>query len=144
MTARPPSPPEPAEDIIGVVARHVRFELRPLKVVLAERLAEPDDVYIWPRAELIAGDVIDAEWPQELVGECERALAEAHEDFLVRAARCLEAAHDLEVDGRESRIGQAIRHRLAFDASCDVIAARCPCADEWCALDDGAGEVKAG
>jgi len=116
-----PTPPELAEDIVRAVGRHVRFDLRPVRAAVVARLAEPDHEDIWPRAERLAGEAIDEEWAAELLEECERALAEAHEGFLVRAARCLEAAEKLESDGLESWIAGTIRHRLAFDASWETL-----------------------
>jgi len=116
-----PTPPELAEEIVAMARRYLRFDLGPVRVALAERLAEPDDEYVWPRAERIAGDLIDTHWPGELLDECERALAEAHEAFLVRAGRCREQAEALERDGCESWIAQALRHRLAFETAWNVI-----------------------
>jgi hypothetical protein len=122
VTSLPPKPVELAEGIICSVNRHVEFDLTPIRAELAERLREPSEEYIWPRAERIASDAIEAVWSEELVEQCARALAEAHEEFLVAAARCLEAADELEHKGRESWIAGAVLHRVAFDAAWDVLA----------------------
>jgi hypothetical protein len=127
-----PTPPELAEDIVAMAGRYLGFDLGPVRLALGERLAEPDEEYVWPRAERIAGELIDAHWPSELLDECERALAEAHEAFLVRAGRCRDEAEALERDGRESWIAQALRHRLAFDAAWDVITENDEVVEEGC------------
>ena len=132
MTATPTPPPELADDIATMAAQYLRLDLEPVRVALAERLAEPDDEYVWPRAERIAGELIDAHWPSELLDECERALAEAHEAFLVRAGRCRDEAEALERHGRESWIVQALRHRLAFDAAWGVITEDDGVVEEGC------------
>jgi hypothetical protein len=110
-----PMPSELAASIISAVGQHVEFELEPIRAELLQRLEEPSDEYIWPRAERIAAHAIGAAWSVELVEQCERGLAEAHELFLRAAGHCLEAADELGSSGAESWIARAIRHRLAFD-----------------------------
>jgi hypothetical protein len=122
VTQSAPEPVELAEDLVCAVGRHLRFDLAPLRAELAERLREPSEEYVWPRAERIVSDLIDSVWSQELVDQCERAVADAHEGFLVAAARCLGLADELATEGREAWIAGAMRHRLAFDATWDVLA----------------------
>jgi hypothetical protein len=117
----PPTPPELAEAIASEVARHVTVDLAPICAELEARLAEPSDEYVWPRAERLASDAIDALWSGELVEQCARGLAEAHDGFLCAAATCLEATAELERAGREAWIARAMIHRLAFDAGCAAV-----------------------
>jgi hypothetical protein len=113
----PPAPPELADAIASAVARHVTIDLGPICAELEARLAQPSEEYVWPRAERLASDAIDALWSGELVEQCARGLAEAHDEFLRAAAACLEAAAELEREGREAWIARAMIHLLAFDAS---------------------------
>lgn len=99
----------------------MRFDLEPLRAALLERVEEPSAEYIWPRAERIVEDTIDTAWAAELLEQCERALEEARADFLATACRCDEAADDLRLNGRESWIAKAIRHRLAFETAWDTL-----------------------
>ncbi len=121
---KPPKPPELAMDIISAVSSHVEFDLGPLRTDLLERLEGPSEEYIWARAERIVEDAVDSSWAPELVAQCEQALAKAHDDFLVAAAHCLEAAEDLEAHGRESWIAGAIRHHLAHETAWNTLDER--------------------
>lgn len=118
----PPKPVELAERIVSDVVGGVRPDLAPVRAHLAECLLEPDEEYVWPRAERIAAEALAVRWEAELADLCARGLADAHELALVQAQRCLDAAHDLEERGVESWIAGAVLHRLAFDVSWDVLA----------------------
>jgi hypothetical protein len=113
----PPTPPELADAIVSAVASHVTVDLGPICAELVGRLAEPAEEYVWPRAERLASDAIDALWSGELVEQCAGGLAEAHDGFLRAAAACLEATAELERAGREAWIARAMIHRLAFAAN---------------------------
>jgi hypothetical protein len=121
---QPPEPSELTAHIVSAVNRHVDFDLAPIKAELLERLEEPSDEYVWVRAETIAEDVIDSTWPEELIAQCEKGLAEARADFLIAATRCEEAVDDLRANGRESWIARAVRHRLAFDTAWNTLDER--------------------
>src|SRR5436190_6119910 len=112
-----PADPARAAELISAVARHVEFDLQPLRAELLERLGAPSNECIWERAERIVEHAIDVSWWPEVVAQCERGLHAAREDFLVAAAQCNDAAAELQRKGRESWIAAAIRHRLAFDAA---------------------------
>jgi len=120
----PPASPELAMEIVSAVARHVKFDLEPLRRQLLERLEEQSEDDIWERAERIVEDAIDSTWPEELAAQCEQGLEAAREDFLVAAARCEEAADELRLKGGESWIAGAIRHRLAFDTAWETLDER--------------------
>ena len=121
---KPPTPPELAMDIISAVSSHVEFDLEPLGADLLERLEEPSEEYIWPRAERIVEDAIDSSWAPELVAQCAQTLDQAHDYFLVAAAHCREASEDLEANGRESWIAGAIRHHLAYETAWNTLDER--------------------
>jgi hypothetical protein len=121
---KPPKPPELAMNIISAVSSHVEFDLVPLRANLLERLEEPSEEYIWPRAERIVEDGIDSSWAPELLAQCEQALEKAHDEFLVSAAHCREASDDLQLNGRESWIAGAIRHHLAFETAWETLDER--------------------
>ena len=110
-----------AQGIIAAVNQTVEIDLELVKNELLAKLEEPSDEYIWPRAQGIAADAIDATWPAELVEQCERGLEHAHELFLRGAAACREAEDDLASRRLESWIAGAIRHRLAFDVCWDTL-----------------------
>jgi len=137
----PPTPPELADAIVTAVAGQVTLDLGPICAELEARLAEPSEEYVWPRAERLASDAIDALWSGELLEQCARGLAEAHDGFLRAAATCLEATAELERAGRESWIARAMIHRLASDASWAALA-ETDHLDEL--LDDGEGCPSAG
>ena len=118
---KPPEPAEMAMNIISCVTSHVEFDLRPLQADLLEKLEEPSEEYIWPRAERIVEDAIDSSWAPELVAQCEQALDKAHDALLVMAARCREAGEDLQANGRDSWIAGAVRHDLAVRTAWDTV-----------------------
>lgn len=116
-----PSPPELASMIISGVAETVELDLEPIRVELREKLRLPFDGIEWEQAERIAGASLRDYWAGELEEQVARGLAHVHEELLVGAARCLEAADDLDREGVESWIGRAVLYRLAFDAAFDVL-----------------------
>lgn len=118
---QPPYPPELASMIISGAAETVDLDLDPIKVELREKLRLPFDGIEWEHAERIAGDALRDYWAGQLEAQVARGLEQVHEELLVGAARCLEAADDLEREGIESWIGSAVLYRLAFDAAFDVL-----------------------
>ncbi len=118
------NPPELAGEIIPAVTNKAELDLEPIRAELLTRLEEPSEEYIWPRAERIAEDAIDSIWPAELHEQCAQGLQRAHEQFLRAAAQCLDAADDLEANGRESWIARAVRHHFAFEAVWDTLDER--------------------
>ncbi len=74
-------------------------------------------------AERIAGEVVDDSWG-DMSGDCDRALADVHELYLVQAARVLEAQRDLHDNGAESWIARAVMHQQAFQLAWDVLEER--------------------
>lgn len=119
---KPPQPWERAEAIVGAVAPCVEVDLAPVRAAVVRRLDVPSEELVCERAERIAAEELDAQVSDELVRQCERALGEAHDSFLLTAARCLDAADDLRRHGPASWIALAVRHRLAFDAAWDAMA----------------------
>src|SRR3954468_19328925 len=134
MTPREPS--ERAAAIVSAVAVHVDVDLAPIRAAVAERLAEPSAAFVCERAGTIADAAIAERCAEELVVECRRGLAEAHESFLLTASRCLEAADDLERGAGDSWTVLAARHRLAGDAAWDAMATSEHVESiEWCAAE---------
>jgi len=107
--------------IASGVRRRIEFDLDPIRAELRRRLAEPSDEYIWVRADRIAADAIRQCWSGELEEQCARALGDVHDEFLVSAARCLEAGEVLEAEGHRAWLAKGVIHQLAFDAVWDVI-----------------------
>jgi hypothetical protein len=122
MRTPPPKPPELALQIGCDVARRVEFDLEPIRIQLRARMREPSCEYIWEQAERIATEAISALWSRELEDECARALADVHDEYLLDAARCLEAATAFELEGRRSWLARGVVHQFAFNAAFDVLA----------------------
>lgn len=120
----PPMPPEPAGQIIAAVWFCVDFDRAPLRAHLLEQLKEPSGEYIWPRAERIVAEEIDAAWAPELIAQCERALPEATGDLPQAVEECREALDDLRQNGAGAWIFRAIRYQLAFDTAADTLDER--------------------
>lgn len=71
-------------------------------------------------AERVAGEVVAAAW-SDIAHDCDRALADVREKYLVRAARVLEAQNDLRACGAESWIAGAVIYQQAFQLAWDVL-----------------------
>jgi len=120
----PPKPPKLAGQIIAAVWFRVEFDRAPLRAHLFEQLKEPSGEYIWPRAERIVADEIDAVCAPELVAQCERALPEATGDLPEAVEDCRAALDDLRQNGAGAWIFRAIRYQVAFDTAADTLNER--------------------
>lgn len=116
-------PPIDAERIIGDVCRVVSVDRDPL-VARLRTVFEPgahwNDLI---EAERVAGEVVADAWG-EISLDCDRALAELHERYLVQAARVLEAQRDLAARGCESWIARGVIHHHAFGLAWDILDER--------------------
>jgi len=113
-------PPKDAERIVSDVSSHLSFDRDRLRKDVGERFspgAHRDDLL---EAERVAGDVVCDAWG-EIAFECDQALADVRELYLVQAVRVLEAQDDLRENGSESWIARAVIHREAFAIACDVL-----------------------
>jgi hypothetical protein len=113
-------PPQDAERIIFDVSSRVGFDRGRLRELVGARFVADAHRHDLIEAERIAGEVMDDAWG-DLSGECDRALAEVHELYLVQAARVLEAQNDLHDNGAESWIARAVMHQHAFQLAWDVL-----------------------
>jgi hypothetical protein len=116
-------PPKQAERIVFDVSSRIEVDRDRLRAVIGERFkadAEGNDLI---EAERIASEVVDDAWG-ELSLDCDQALADVRELYLVQAARVLEAQQDLHEHGAESWIARAVMHQQAFQLAWDVLDER--------------------
>jgi hypothetical protein len=113
-------PPQDAERIVFDVSSRIEIGRDQLREQISDRFepgAGRDDLI---DAGQIAKDVLDDAWG-ELSSNCDRALADVHELYLVQAARVLEAQRDLHELGSESWIARAVLHQQSFQLAWDVL-----------------------
>lgn len=103
-------------------------------------LRVPDDEYIWPRAERIAGKALHDIFGERIEEQCRLGLQHAHEIALAQATSCIEAKADLEAHGVDSWIAGAVLHALAFETAWDVFGTNPEFGVESIPCDDGQGE----
>ena len=104
-------PPQDADRIISDVASRIEVDRARLGELIAERFVPGAYWHDLIEAERVAGEVVEDAW-DDISGDCDRALADVHELYLVHAARVLEAQEDLHDNGAESWIA-ACRHASA-------------------------------
>jgi hypothetical protein len=113
-------PPVDAERIIGDLC--ASFEVDREALLGRVRTAFEPGVY-WHdliEAERVAEEVVADAWG-DIAADCDRALAELHERYLVQAARVQEAALDLAARGGESWIARGVVHQHAFRLAWDIL-----------------------
>ncbi len=113
-------PPEQAERIIFDVSSRVEVDRDRLQEQVGARFVPGAQWHDLMEAERVAGEVVGEAW-DDLSGDCDRALADVHELYLVQAARVLEAQADLHDNGSESWIARAVMHQHAFQLAWDVL-----------------------
>jgi hypothetical protein len=113
-------PPEQAERIILDVSSRVEVDRDRLREVIGSRFVPGSHWHDLIEAERVAGEVVGEGW-DDLSGDCDRALADVHEQYLVQAARVLEAQTDLHDNGAASWIARAVMHQQAFQLAWDVL-----------------------
>jgi hypothetical protein len=116
-------PPKDAERIVSDVSSSLSFDRGRLRKEVAERFSPGTHWNELIEAERVAGDVVCDSWG-EIAFECDQALADVRELYLVQAARVLEARDDLRENGSESWIARAVIHREAFAIAWDVLEDR--------------------
>jgi len=116
-------PPKDAERIVSDVSSRLSFDRDRLRKAVGERFSPGTHWNELIEAERVAGDVVCDAWG-EIAFECDRALADVRELYLVQAARVLEAQDDLRQNGSESWIARAVIHREAFSVAWDVLEER--------------------
>jgi hypothetical protein len=113
-------PPEDAERIVFDVCSRLDVDRDRLRGLVTERF-EPDacsNELI--EAERVANEVVADAWG-DLSADCDEALGNVHELYLVQASRVLEAREDLHRNGAESWIACAVVHHHAFQLAWDVL-----------------------
>ena len=113
-------PPKDAERIIFDVSSRVEIDRDRLRELISARFepgAEWNDLI---EAERIASEVVDDAWG-EMSLDCDQALADVRELYLVQAARVLEAQEDLHEHGSGSWIARALMHQQACQLAWDVL-----------------------
>jgi hypothetical protein len=113
-------PPEQAERIISDVASRIEVDRARLRELVSARFVPGAYWHDLIEAERVAGEVVDEAWDDMSV-ECDRALADVRELYLVQAARVLEAQEDLHDNGSESWIAGAVMHQQTFQLAWDVL-----------------------
>ena len=114
------NPPQDADRIISDVASRIEVDRARLGELIAERFVPGAYWHDLIEAERVAGEVVEDAW-DDISGDCDRALADVHELYLVHAARVLEAQEDLHDNGSESWIARAVMHQQAFQLAWDVL-----------------------
>ena len=94
-------PPQDAERIIFDVSGRVEVDRDRLRELVGERFVPGAYWHDLIEAERVAGEVVEDAW-DDMSGDCDRALADVHELYLVQAARVLEAQQDLHDNVRRS------------------------------------------
>lgn len=95
-------------------------DLTDLRAVVAAQVRASEHWHPLLEAERLATAAIRERW-QAVAGDCERALADAQETYLVLASYVREAIDDLRRRGVESWIAGAVTHQLAFGLAWDVL-----------------------
>ena len=113
-------PPKDAERIILDVSSRIEVDRDRLRGLISARFEPGAGSNDLIEAERIAGEVLDDAWG-ELTSDCDQALADVRELYLVQAARVLEAQEDLHDHGSESWIARAVMHQQAFQLAWDVL-----------------------
>jgi hypothetical protein len=113
-------PPKDAERIIFDVSSRVEVDRDRLCEQISARFEPGAHWNDLIEAERIAGEVVDDAWG-DMTGDCDQALADVRELYLVQAARVLEAQQDLHEHGSESWIARAVMHQQAFQLAWDVL-----------------------
>jgi hypothetical protein len=116
-------PPKDAEPITGDVSSRLSLDRDRLRKEVGERFSPGTHSNDLIEVESLAGDVVCNAWG-EIAFECDQALADVRELYLVQAARVLEAQDDLRQNGSESWIARAVIHREAFAIAWDVLEDR--------------------
>lgn len=137
---KPPVPVKVAERIISDVNDAVKLDHTLAHEPLRQGLRVPDDEYIWPRAERIAGKALRDILGEQIEEQCRLGLEHAHETALAQAASCVDARADLDAHGADSWIAGAVLHVLAFETAWDVFGANPEFGVESIPLASGEGD----
>jgi hypothetical protein len=116
-------PPNDSERIVSDVSSRLSLDRDRLRKDVGARFSSGSQRDDLMEAERVAGDVVCDAWG-EIAFECDQALANVRELYLVQAARVLEAQDDLRQNGSESWIARAVIHREAFGIAWDVLEDR--------------------
>ena len=114
------NPPEYAERIISDVADRVRVDSERLRAAIGDRFVPGAHWHDLMEAERIAGEIVADAWG-DMAADCDQALADVRELYLVQAARVLEAQHDLRANGTDAWIARGLIHHHAFQLAWDVL-----------------------
>lgn len=112
--------PEHADRIVGDVCS--KLEVDRNRLLGEVRVAFEPGAY-WHdliEAERVSGEVVADAW-EDIATDCQEALADVREQYLVQAARVIEAQNDLQDHGVESWIARAVIHDVAFGLAWDIL-----------------------
>jgi hypothetical protein len=113
-------PPPDADRILGDLCCEVRIDREALLDRLRVAFEPGKHWHDLMEAERVATEIVADAWG-DLAADCDRALAELHERYLVRAARVLEAQRDLVDRGSESWVAGGVIHHHAFQLAWDIL-----------------------
>ena len=113
-------PPRDAERIVSDVCSRVAVDRDRLRALVGARFEPGAHWNDLIEAERIAGEVVADAWG-DLAADCEQALADVRELYLVQAARVLETQHDLQERGSDSWIAKAVAHDHALQIAWEVL-----------------------
>jgi hypothetical protein len=116
-------PPKDAERILSDVSPRLSFDHERLRKEVGERFSPGTDSNELIEAGRVAVDVVCNAWG-EIALECDQALADVRELYLVQAVCVLEAQDDLRQNGSESWIARTVIHREALGIAWDVLEDR--------------------
>ena len=114
------NPPRDAERIVSDVASRVRLDRERLRREIGDRFVPGAHWHDLMEAERIANELVADAWG-DIALDCDQALADVRELYLVQAARVLEAQDDLRANGAESWIAKGLIHHHAFQLAWDVL-----------------------
>lgn len=112
--------PENAERIISDVCATLEVDRDRLRDHVRVRFEPGIHWHDLMEAERVAGEVVADAWG-DIAADCDQALADVREQYLVQAARVLEAQNDLRARGADSWIAGGVIHHHAFQIAWDVL-----------------------
>lgn len=113
-------PPEHADRIIGDVCARLEIDRDGLRDKVRVRFEPGAYWHDLIEAERIGGEVVADAWG-DIAADCDRALADVREQYLVQAARVLEAQNDLRARGAESWIAGGVIYQQALQLAWDML-----------------------
>jgi hypothetical protein len=114
------NPPADAERILGDLCSSVRVDRDALLGRLRVAFEPGTHWHDLMEAERMATEIVADAWG-DIAADCDLALADLHERYLMQAARILEAQEDLAARGSESWVAGGVIHHQAFQLAWDIL-----------------------